>query len=211
MRTPYDEYILSYRYGREPYFPEPVKPEPPPEPTRGGGESLETKVDILLRVFADQVQEIREEIFTEKYARYEAKMKAYEEGPMVKYEEAMVKWREWHDEQEAIRDARNYAKEQRKQLADAFIADFKALDDLGSLRYLDSYIMESLAGRFETIDDVRNATDQRLLCVNRVGPKTLKDIRMRVHQHTWETFTTDSGRSGQYCDGCKARTGFVAC
>jgi hypothetical protein len=167
--------------------------------------------ESLLRVFADQVEEIREEIYTEKYAKYEAKMKEYEEGPMVKYEETMTKWREWRDEQDAIQDAKNHARKQRELLAEAFVAEFAALDDLGSMRYLDSYIGLSLSERFETVEDVRNATDEQLLWINRVGPKTLKDIRMRIHPHTWESFETDSGRTGQYCDGCKARTGFVAC
>jgi len=198
-------------YQREPYFHEPQKPEAPPEPTRGGGESLEAKVSILLRVFGDQVAEIREEIYTEKFAKYEAKMKEYEEGPMVKYESKMAKWHEWNAEQEAKRDAARFAREEREAQAAAFTAAFSALDDLGSMRYLDAYIGEHLSVRFQTIDDVRNATDQEVLSVNGVGPKTLADVRMRIHPHTWETFETDSGRTGQYCDGCKARTGFVAC
>tara|TARA_R110000751_G_scaffold201489_3_gene306222 strand:- start:614 stop:1156 length:543 start_codon:yes stop_codon:yes gene_type:complete len=180
-----------------------MPPQEPPVPTRSVEESLEVKVDMLLSVFAGQIEEIREERYAQRYATYEERLAKYQ-----KHFAAYEIERAAYDEKE---DAVRQVKAQREAKVAEFVTEFKALDDIAPLKYLDDFIAERLGQKFETLDDLRNASSEAILWVQGVGVKTLDAIRKRIHEHTWEKFETEAGKSGSYCDGCKARTGFITC
>jgi hypothetical protein len=158
-------------------------------------ETVEVKLDMLLEVFAPQIAEIRErrkEAHEVALLRHREQMEAYEAEENERQAKALVK-RQMENERVAT-----------------LVLEFEALPDLGGLG---SGAPERLAryGGFSSIDEVREATDAQLFAINGIGIKTLRAIRQRIHEHEWNEFKTEEGRSGSYCDGCQARTGFVAC
>lgn len=182
MMNEYDRFIHGY-FG----YPRPTPP------SNEAQESLEEMVGILLRVFAPQVEKIRADIYARRYATYEKQF--------AKYEAYVSEQRE----EEIQREVKMAEAEDR---AAAFGIEFDALDDLGTLGYIDA---RRLSRMFGSVAEIRAATDEAILRVPGVGHKTLADIRKRTHEHKWDEFKTDGGKTGSYCDGCKARTGFVAC
>ena len=150
-------------------------------------ETLNAKINLLLEVFAPQVEEIRER----KAAERAEQRAAYQERLM---------------EQKLVAEAK---RDELNERINTLVAEFAGMDDLGGI----SQMMPARLARagFGSIDEIREASDGKLISVDGIGIKTLNAIRRRIHPHEWETFETSEGKSGSYCAGCKARTGFVAC